>query len=323
MKKLQAVGAGLALVFLLTACPGKVSGTAPNAPSGVTTTPELSAVSVAWQDDSDNEQGFVIFRAVREGDFVQLAEVGPNVTSYRDGAVEADVVYRYAVAAKGAQNSAQTAQTGAGVSLSYHGEAVRTFRGKVAAYSAGEAPLVARDTSGAVGIPLGKGNLSAQGDFGFMYAAFTDVSPLPLCDPSEAGVEAAVNAVLVVGGLSEPVGGIVLASSQAAAERVLSEGGGEVSDVVTYWWYVAEDASYQTKEDCLFGLEYDLELKAGWNTVVVETTGVTPPAARVVTAVPPANLNWYFATFPEAPPPPPPPPSPPPGNFDPTSLVGF
>ena len=63
--------------------------------------------------------------------------------------------------------------------------------------------------------------------------------------------------------MTEPTRGIVLASSQVAAGRVLSEEPGEVGDVVTDWWYVAEDASYQSKEDYSFGLECDLELTDG------------------------------------------------------------
>ncbi len=86
---------------------------------------------------------FIVFRASGDGGLVQLAEVGPNMTSYRDRAVEADVVYRYADAAEGAQNPAQI-QAEAGVSVAYHGKTVRSFTGKVVAYSAGEALLVTK-----------------------------------------------------------------------------------------------------------------------------------------------------------------------------------
>ncbi len=311
MRRMQAAAIGLALVVLLTACPGTVSVTAP---SNVTATPELSAIDVNWQDDSDNEQGFVVFRAAGEGDFVQIAEVGPNVTSFRDTALEADVVYRYAVAAKGsAQNSAQTVQAEAGVSVSYHGEAVRSFTGEVVNYSAGQAQLTAINLfSPFVPTPLGSGAVSTQGEFSFTYnMTVASLSPVLLCGTSDTDVQGAFSGVLFAGSLSEPVGGLVLASSPAVAERALLGEPGAVGDVAVAWLYVAEDTAYQfSAEECPSGSEYKLELKAGWNTVVTEVTGfnavTNQPVGTVVTAIPPAELNWYFITFPQAPPPEPP-----------------
>ena len=311
MRRVRAVVAGLALVVLLTACPGTVSVTAP---SNVTATPELSAIDLNWQDDSDNEQGFVIFRAAGEGDFVQLAEVGPNVTSYRDTALEADVVYRYAVAAKGAtQNSAQTVQAEAGVSVSYHGEAVRSFTGEVVGYSAGQAPLFALDPFSQLGpAVVGSGTISAQGEFTFAYdTTVSNLSPFPFCGTSDTTVEAAFGGFLFVGNMSGVSGGLVLASSGEAAERVLLGETPKVGDVGVSWVYVAKDLSYQfSKEACPSGNAYDLELKAGWNTIVTEITGFDPvinqPVGTFVTAVPPADLNWYFVKFPEGFPPAPP-----------------
>ena len=322
MRRFQAAGVGLALVFLLTACPGTVSLTAP---SGVTATPELSAIDLNWEDNSDNEQGFVIFRSSGEGEFAQVAEVGPNVTSYQDTALEADVVYRYAVAAKGAtKNSAQTVQAEAGVSVSYHGEAVRSFTGEVVDYSAGQAQLTAIDIfSQFVPTPLGSGSISAQGEFTFTYnATVTDLSPTLLCGTSDTDIETAFSTALFVGGVPDLTGGIILASSQAAAERALLGEPGTVGDVAVIWLYVAQDTSYQfAQEDCPSGAEYDLELKAGWNTVVFEVTGVDPmfgeSTGTVSTALPPADLNWYFVDFTQFPPPEPP------VNFGADDLFGF
>ena len=322
MRRVRAVVAGLALVVLLTACPGTVSVTAP---SNVTATPELSAIDLNWQDDSDNEQGFVIFRAAGEGDFVQLAEAGPNVTSYRDTALEADVVYRYAVAAKGAtQNSAQTVQAEAGVSVSYHGEAVRSFTGEVVDYSAGQTQLFALDPFSQLGPAIvGSGTISAQGEFKFAYnATVANLSMFPFCGTSDTDIEAAFGGFLFVGDMSGVSGGLVLTSSGAAAERALLGEPLSAGDTAVSWLYVAEDLSYQfPKEACPSGNEYDLELKAGWNTIVFEVTGFDPninqPVGTVVTAVPPADLNWYFVKFPEGFPPVPP------TNFSLADFLGF
>ena len=295
------------LIFLLTACPGTVR---PSAPSGVTATPELSVIDVHWQDDSDNEQGFVIFRASGESDFVQLAEVGPNVTSYQDTALEADVVYRYAVAAKGsAQNSAQTIQAEAGASVSYHGEAVRSFTGEVTNYSAGQARLTAVNALELFASTLlGTGNVSAEGALTFAYnatVAALDLSSSTLCgnDPPESAVKLAFSPALLAGNSSEPAGRIYLASSQAAAERALP-GPGQVGDVVAVWWYVAKDISYKaSRKACGANTDYSLELKAGWNTVVYEVTDRVPTTERVLgtitTGLPPAELNWYFVGVPK------------------------
>ena len=311
MRRVQAAVMGLALVVLLTACPGTVSLTAP---SNVTATPELSAIDVNWQDESDNEQGFIVFRAAGEGDFAQVAEVGPNVTNYRDTALEADVVYRYAVAAKGsAQNSAQTVQAEAGVSVSYHGEAVRSFTGEVVDYGAEQAQLFALDLFSQLGpAVVGSGTISAQGEFTFAYdATVANLSPFPFCGTSDTTVEAAFGGFLFVGDMSGVSGGLVLASSGDAAGRVLLGETSKVGDIGVSWVYVAKDLSYQfPREACPSGNAYDLELKAGWNTIVTEITGFDPvsnqPVGTFVTAVPPANLNWYFVKFPEGFPPAPP-----------------
>ncbi len=320
MRRVQAAVTGLALVVFLTACPGTVSLTAP---SDVTATPELSAININWQDESDNEQGFVVFRAEGEGDFVQVAEVGPNVTSYRDTALEADVVYRYAVAAKGsAQNSAQTVQAEAGVSVSYHGEAVRSFTGEVVDYGAGQAQLVARNFYDLFNFTsLGNGTISAQGEFTFTYnATVASLSSILLCGTGDAGVEGAFSPALFIGDQPEITKGIVLASSQAAAQRALA-GPGEMGDVAVVWLYVAENTSYQSGENCLSGGKYNLELKAGWNTVVFTVTGIDPTfnqaVGTVFTAVPPADLNWYFVDLTQFPPPEPP------VSFDPTNFFGL
>jgi len=63
-----------------------------NTPSGVTTLPSpslltASAVSstqinLSWTDNSNNEDGFKIYRSTDGSNFSQIATVGPNTTSY-------------------------------------------------------------------------------------------------------------------------------------------------------------------------------------------------------------------------------------------------
>lgn len=54
-------------------------------------------VSLSWNDNSDNENGFNIERAVGDGGFVSIAQVGVDVQSFSDSTAEAGVQYRYRV----------------------------------------------------------------------------------------------------------------------------------------------------------------------------------------------------------------------------------
>jgi fibronectin type 3 domain-containing protein len=56
-------------------------------------------VSLTWTDNSGNEQGFRVQRALGAGSFVLLAELGANVTSYTDTTVKAGKTYQYRVRA--------------------------------------------------------------------------------------------------------------------------------------------------------------------------------------------------------------------------------
>ncbi len=53
-----------------------------------------SQITISWGDNSDNEEGFRIYR-----DGSRIATVGPNVTSYTDTGLEAGKSYSYAVTA--------------------------------------------------------------------------------------------------------------------------------------------------------------------------------------------------------------------------------
>jgi hypothetical protein len=66
-----------------------------------------SAVTLNWQDNSDNEQSFLVERSTSvDTGYAQIASVGANSTSYVDGTVVKKVTYYYRVrAANGAAKS--------------------------------------------------------------------------------------------------------------------------------------------------------------------------------------------------------------------------
>jgi hypothetical protein len=75
----------------------------PAAPDNlVATSPNSSSVELSWNDNSDNETGFRIERAINFlgwEDFSLLSEQGANTTSYTDGDVIQGNLYKYRVAA--------------------------------------------------------------------------------------------------------------------------------------------------------------------------------------------------------------------------------
>ena len=58
-------------------------------------------VTLSWMDNSDNEKGFILERSTTESDYVQIADLQPNVTSYTDDQVIAGNEYTYRVKAYG------------------------------------------------------------------------------------------------------------------------------------------------------------------------------------------------------------------------------
>ncbi len=78
--------------------------TAPVAPSRLTAKPAgTGTVELNWTDRSNNEQGFLIERAVKAdgavGSFDLIDEVGHGATSYTDDTIQSGVTYAYQVAA--------------------------------------------------------------------------------------------------------------------------------------------------------------------------------------------------------------------------------
>ena len=72
----------------------------PAAPSGLAATAaSQSEVALDWADNSSDESGFNLERSLNALDFVQIASLPANTTSYLDNSLQADTLYSYRVRA--------------------------------------------------------------------------------------------------------------------------------------------------------------------------------------------------------------------------------
>src|SRR5262249_44160295 len=77
------------------AAPG---GGPPAAPTNLKAqTASNSQINLSWTDASNNEEGFAIDRAKDGEAFKQVATVGPNVTTFNSGGLEAATTYWFRV----------------------------------------------------------------------------------------------------------------------------------------------------------------------------------------------------------------------------------
>ena len=119
----------LFLALLLSACdrdffiPPDAPAT-PAAPTGLTVTPGEGSITLRWQDNSDDETGFAIFKqtmptqglnAQQDDGFAKLTTVAANTTQYEDKNVVPGTLYRYGVAAEGATKPSAVAEAEGGV----------------------------------------------------------------------------------------------------------------------------------------------------------------------------------------------------------------
>ncbi|HEX9512010.1 MAG TPA: PA14 domain-containing protein [Puia sp.] len=77
------------------------AGTAPAAPSSLTAVAaSAKKINLTWQDNSNNETGFQLFRSTSAaGPFVTIATVKPNRTSYGDSSLSPSTTYYYKIQA--------------------------------------------------------------------------------------------------------------------------------------------------------------------------------------------------------------------------------
>ncbi len=121
-RKLHMTLWSLLIALLLAACGGDATRDVPTAPTGLTATPGEGVVTLRWQDRSDNETGFTIYRREASADaaglgtqqasaFSKLDSVAENVTEYEDTSVTPGTLYRYGVTADGEVSSSAMVAT--------------------------------------------------------------------------------------------------------------------------------------------------------------------------------------------------------------------
>lgn len=78
-------------------CPTQT--TIPNAPSNLSATGNGTDIDLSWTDNSDDEDGFNIYRGTSSGSLSLHDSVGANTTTYTDASLGTDATYYYEVTA--------------------------------------------------------------------------------------------------------------------------------------------------------------------------------------------------------------------------------
>ena len=104
----------IAALTLLTACGELTAAATPDAPSNLSAAFQNDAITLTWQDNSDNETGFTVYRRLADGtvsqslsQFTQLTTASANDTRYVDNTLTAGQTYLYAVTATGLLGTSQ------------------------------------------------------------------------------------------------------------------------------------------------------------------------------------------------------------------------
>jgi hypothetical protein len=63
------------------------------------TTLSAADLTLTWQDNSDNEDGFEVWRQVNDGQWELIAATGPDSPTFNDGVIPIGVILRYRVRA--------------------------------------------------------------------------------------------------------------------------------------------------------------------------------------------------------------------------------
>ena len=105
MRKCWLRGAGAMLLAVLVACGGEASPKTPSPPTNVVSKAGPGYVTVTWEDKSDNETGFIIYRTPASDTTLttqqspKVGEVGPDTTTFIDTNVDIEISYSYEVTA--------------------------------------------------------------------------------------------------------------------------------------------------------------------------------------------------------------------------------
>ncbi|MEO0602458.1 MAG: hypothetical protein AAF211_13530, partial [Myxococcota bacterium] len=131
------------VMFATVACSESTIGEGPLAPSDVRALPGNGFVRVLWQDNSDDETGFAIYRETVAPDAVDrslVASVAPDVTEWDDLQVDPASTYRYAVAAVAGNASSDPVEMA--------GEPVAPLAGDLTDCTVGDATVDDQDADG-------------------------------------------------------------------------------------------------------------------------------------------------------------------------------
>ena len=115
----------------------------PNAPSDVSALPGNGFVRVLWQDNSDDETGFAVYRETVTPEEVSrslVASVSADLTEWDDLDVEVGSTYRYAVAATGERNDSNLVEM--------TGDPVGPLEGSLVDCTVGDATAEDQDADG-------------------------------------------------------------------------------------------------------------------------------------------------------------------------------
>lgn len=85
----------------------QAGGPAPAAPSNLAAAAaSTSVIDLTWNDNSNNEAGFLVERRTVDGTFQEVGSTVPNVTAFHDTGLDPSTFYLYRVRAGGGTNSA-------------------------------------------------------------------------------------------------------------------------------------------------------------------------------------------------------------------------
>lgn len=119
-------GVVITCVCILTGCGGGGGGggddggggTAPAAPSNIGSTAKTTTtIDLGWQDNSNNETGFLLQRKTASTEWAQVTALASNVEQYTDSGLTASTTYYYRIQATNGAGSSSWA-TSAGIRTS-------------------------------------------------------------------------------------------------------------------------------------------------------------------------------------------------------------